>query len=196
MIAWKEQYGNPNIPMGSSGGNYCKTLRRLHIQKKLTEDEISMLNGLGFQFNDLEDVYFEADFDFMLLRLKRYEEQYKNKYQVPKKYPNDPELGAWVTGLRRLGPEKVHDDHVKKLNDIEFTWVSRRKCGSKFMNQYRALKGRVDKEGLETVLQDDSVQKWIKIQRMARLRDALSDTRFHYMVELLGDNWMENKEKR
>lgn len=193
LVKWKEQYGNPNIPLSTSGGRYCKTLRRLHIQNKLTEEEITLLDELGFQFNSLEDVYFDADFDLLIMRLKKYEEQYANKYQVPKKFPHDPELGAWVTGLRRLGPASVLDEHVQQLNDIQFTWVSSRKCGSKFMGQYRALKGRVDDEGLDTVLEDEEAQKWVRAQRMARKREALSDTRCHYMEELFGIDWMDEK---
>jgi len=195
LLEWKSIYGNPNIPLKTSGGRQCKTLRRLHIENKLTDEEISLLNDIGFQFNSLEDVYREADFTEMIKRLIAYEKEYSNRYQVPKKLPSDPELGAWVTGLRRLGPDEVLPEHAQQLNGIQFTWVSSRQCGSKFMTKYRELTERVEKEGQDAVLADADVQKWIKAQQMARERGTLSDTRFHYMENLVGHDWMEEQKE-
>lgn len=195
LLEWKSTYGHPNMPLKTSGGRQCKTLRRLHIKNKLTDEEIALLNDIGFQFNSLEDVYREADFLEMITRLKAYEKEYSNRYQVPKKFPNDPELGAWVTGLRRLGQENVLPEHAQQLNDIQFTWVSTRKCGSKFMMRYRELMERVKKEGKDAVLDDTEVQKWIQAQRKTRKRGALSDTRNHYMENLVGEDWMEVEEQ-
>eukprot|EP00546_Thalassionema_frauenfeldii_P004981 CAMPEP_0178908010 /NCGR_PEP_ID=MMETSP0786-20121207/7686_1 /TAXON_ID=186022 /ORGANISM="Thalassionema frauenfeldii, Strain CCMP 1798" /LENGTH=246 /DNA_ID=CAMNT_0020579867 /DNA_START=113 /DNA_END=850 /DNA_ORIENTATION=- len=189
LLEWKSKYGHPNIPLKTDGGNECKILRRLHVEKKLTEEEISLLNDIGFQFNSLEDVYREADFTEMIARLIAYEKEYSNRYQVPKKFPNDPVLGAWVTGVRRLGPEGVLPEHAQQLNDVQFTWVSSRKCGSKFMTKFRELTQRVEKEGLDVVLDDKEVKKWITAQQLARERGKLSDTRFHYMENLVGEKW-------
>lgn len=191
LLQWKEQYGNPNIPLGTSEGRQCKTLRRLHIQKKLLDEEVTLLQELGFQFNDLEDVYFEADFDDMISRLQDYEKEHQDTYQVPKKYPPDPELGAWVTGLRRLSPSGVAPEHADRLNAMNFTWVSKRKCGSKFMQQYRALVERVKEGDGRGVLQEEATLEWIAAQQQARKRGTLSDTRFHYLQELIGEDWME-----
>jgi hypothetical protein len=92
LIAHNEKHGNPNIPLGSTDGKRCKTLRRLHFQNMLTEDEATLLNELGFRFHSLEDVYYECDFDEMLFKLTLYYKEFQT-YQIPKKYEPDPELG-------------------------------------------------------------------------------------------------------
>ena len=64
-----EQFGNPNIPLGTVDGKRCKTLRRLVFEQKLTDEEIDLLEKMNFRFNSFEDVYDEADFDDCLRRL-------------------------------------------------------------------------------------------------------------------------------
>ena len=92
LIAHNEKHGNPNIPLGSTDGKRCKTLRRLHFQNMLTEDEATLLNELGFRFHSFEDVYYECDFDEMLFKFTLYYKEFQT-YQIPKKYEPDPELG-------------------------------------------------------------------------------------------------------
>merc|ERR1711937_1001322 len=138
LIAWKQQYGNPNIPLGTSDGRQCQLLRRLHIQQKLTPSEVELLEDIGFTFQlSLDDLYYDADFETMFLRLTEYQKLNPDGPPIPKKYRPDPELGAWATGLRRLGPDRVKSEHAKALNSIQFQWTSPRSCGSKFMLQYR-----------------------------------------------------------
>jgi hypothetical protein len=192
LLQFREEYGHPNIPLGTSEGRMCYTLRRLQIQQKLNDEEIQLLTDLGFRFNSLEDVYFEFDFDEMMAKLVEYEQEHQNNYQIKKKYPQDPELGAWVTGVRRVAAEgRVDPDHEERLNAINFSWISTRKCGSKFMKQYRELVARVETESIQDILKESKIQTWIAAQREARRRGGLSDTRFHYMQQLIGDDWME-----
>jgi hypothetical protein len=92
LITHNEKHGNPNIPLGCTDGKRCKTLRRLHSQNMLTEDETNLLTELGFRFHSFEDVYYECDFDEMLFKLSLYQKEFQT-YQIPKKYEPDPELG-------------------------------------------------------------------------------------------------------
>jgi hypothetical protein len=69
MIKHKEEFGNPNIPLGSTDGKKCKVLRQLAFQKKLNEEEMNLLKEMDFRLNSLEDVYEDADFDECLERL-------------------------------------------------------------------------------------------------------------------------------
>ncbi|VEU38456.1 unnamed protein product [Pseudo-nitzschia multistriata] len=188
LLAWKETYGHPNIPLKNEGGSACEVLRRLHNQKKLNGAEVAWLEGIGFRFHSIEDVYRFADFGEMLARLMAYEEARPgNNFQVPKKCPEDPELGAWVTGIRRLGREGVHPDHERRLCDLGFAWVSTRKCGSKFMLKYRELSERAASG--EDVLADTKTTDWIRAQQQALRQGKLSQTRVQYMGQLFGDTW-------
>jgi hypothetical protein len=195
LLEYKQQYGHPNIPLGSAAGRQCKTLQRLHIQTKLTDEEVAWLKELGFVFHSLEEVYQDVDFDQLLARLLEYEKAHPdNNFQVPKKCPEDPELGAWVTGIRRLGKEGVQREHVAKLDAADFAWKSIRKCGSKFMEQYRGIKVDVANRGAETVLKEAKTQQWIFAQQEVFKKGSLSPTRCHYLEELVGAVLKEGEE--
>ena len=190
ILKYMEEYGHPNIPLGSKEGRSCQVLRRLHIQNKLTPEEVEWLDSMGFTWHSMEDVYKYADFDEMFQRLIDYEARHpESNFQIPKKCKEDPELGAWVTGIRRLGPDGVNPAHERRLNSIGFAWKSTRQCGSKFMEQYRLLVERVDKEGRETVMMEEKTIKWIQAQQEALKRGSLSQTRVHYMGQLFGEDW-------
>ena len=187
-----DDYGNPNIPLGSSEGRQCETLRRLQLQNKLTEREVELLTGLGFRWHSLEDVYKVADFDELYQRLLQYREEHDGDVSPPKKYPLDSELGAWVTGLRRLGHDQVDPKHRAKLDEIGFSWISQRKCGSSFMKQYRVIAQQLnDGADLKDVWSDETNKKWLKAQQLAVRRKDLSETRQHYLEQLLGADWTE-----
>jgi hypothetical protein len=188
LLEYKEQYGHPNIPLGSSEGKFCKTLRRLHIQDKLSEKEVDLLNELGFTWHSLEDVYKDVDFDELFGRMMK-EKESRGNFQIPKKLPSDPELGAWVTGIRRLGKEGVDPAHAEKLDSVGFEWVSSRKCGSSFMTRYRELVTEVERNGLDKILGDRKAVAWIKAQQEALKKGKLSETRTHYMSATFGEAW-------
>ena len=70
ILAYKQTYGHPNIPLGSEDGKRCKTVRRLGFQNKLNPDEVNLLTQLGFRWNSFEDTYTECDFDEMRAKVK------------------------------------------------------------------------------------------------------------------------------
>jgi Helicase associated domain len=190
LLKWKEEYGHPNIPLKNPGGNQCQTLRRLHIQNKLTPQEVEWLESIDFIFHSMEDVYRYADFDEMFQRLLDYEAAHPDSnFQIPKKCPEDPELGAWVTGIRRLGKDGVKPIHERRLEEIGFAWISMRQCGSKFMTRYRELAQEIEQHGLDAVLADAKTVSWIQAQQEALKRGGLSQTRVHYMGNMFGDLW-------
>lgn len=195
LVAHKETYGNPNIPLGSTDGKRCKTLRRLHFQNKLTEAEATLLTEMGFLFHSFEDVYYECDFDEMLGKLLEYKEEF-DTYQIPKKYEPDPELGAWVTMLRRLHrTNDVPQVQIDKLDDVGFEWTSTRKCGSSFMKRYREVLSYLTKvveaggDVFELLHEDTDIMKWIEAQRLVYENGNLSDSRIEYMDDLPGIDW-------
>ena len=204
LVAHNEKYGNPNIPLGSTDGKRAKTLRRLAFQKKLSPEEMNLLDNLNFRLNSLEDVYEEANFDDCLQRLLDYKAEFKTNYQIPKKYNPDPELGAWVTIIRRIGRDDIESVRRKKLDNIGFAWVSTRKCGSAFMKSFRSLKERlescaelnkdglwevVDQDGVDEVLKDEEAMKWVRAQRGAAKLRNLSESRCEYLDHLPGLDW-------
>lgn len=205
LLRHMEQYGNPNIPLGTVEGRLCKTLRRLAFEQKLNDQEIQWLTEMNFRFRSFEEVYEEADFDTCLTRLVQYEQEHQNGFQIPKKYPQDPELGAWVTMIRRIGRDNVPQDRREKLDNVGFAWVSSRKCGSAFMKNFRPIKNKleaccrihpdsgewevVNEDGIQAVLQDESIVKWLKAQRDAAANGNLVQARCDYLDQLPGIDW-------
>lgn len=197
MMQNLEKYGHPNIPLGTTAGKQCKTLRRLAFQNRLSAEEVELLESIGFRFNSFEDVYEEADFDECLSRLVEYERVNKTGYQIPKKYKEDPELGAWVTMIRRIGRDGIEEDRRKRLDDVGFAWVSTRKCGSSFMKNYRQIRDAIAAagdadgggdgggSGLEAVKEDEGMMKWLRAQAEAAAKGNLSQERMEYLDKLL-----------
>jgi len=189
-------------PSQTKTGKKCKTLRRLAFEQKLTNEEMQLLSDINFRLNSLEEVYEEADFDQVLGRLVEYEKENKAGYQIPKKYKPDPELGAWVTMVRRIGRDQMEPERRDKLDAIGFAWVSTRKCGSSFMSSYRSIKERleeavVNQEGSNgddlrlSILAEEDVKRWINAQRLAAEKGNLSEARCEYMDQLPGVHWRE-----
>jgi hypothetical protein len=199
MLQHLSGYGHPNIPLGSTAGRQCETLRRLRTQQKLTASDVELLDTLTFRWHSLEDVAKTADFQELFARLLQYRDASKDgDVSPPKKYTADPELGAWVTGLRRVGEADTDADRVRALNDIGFQWESPRQCGSAFMMQYRNILERLNvansaadpTDAVDAILSEPEVQQWIQAQREATKRGTLSETRQHYMESVAGANWL------
>jgi Helicase associated domain len=208
LLQHVKDYGHPNIPLGSSEGRQCATLRRLRTQEKLVASDVALLDGLQFYWHSLEDVYQaqKDDFDDLLQRLQVYAAANDGDVSPPKKYAADPELGAWVTALRRLYPSEVDASHIERLDAIGFQWTSPRQCGSKFMQMYRQIQERlVALESTTTgevlpvepnhpVWDDPAVIGWVQAQQEQVAQ--LSETRKHYLAQLVpGPNWLEWKTK-
>ena len=202
LMQYIEQYGHPNIPLGCEAGRQCATLRRLRVQDKLVESDVALLDSLRFIWHSLEDVYTQQKeyFDDFIQRLQKYQIENDGDISPPKKYNNDPELGAWVTAVRRLYTvNEVDAEHVTVLNGLGFQWNSPRKCGSKFMQQYREIQERMESlsssgdnsnvidQQRHAILNEPELKAWIQAQQTANL----SETRKHYMAQLVGNDWMD-----
>lgn len=199
MISFHQQYGHPNIPLGTVEGKKCETLRRMQRKGKLPSPEVSLLKDLGFRFDSLEDIYDKAPFGDICRRLVAYRAAHGNM-QVPKKFKLDPELGAWVAMVRRLGTEGIRSpDERRTLDEIGFEWKSTRKCGSAFMSNFREIMAKLDTCGgnqnkVQSLLcEDESILRWVKAQRGAYECGNLSEARADFMNQLLpfGINWTE-----
>jgi len=181
LVAYKERYGTPNIPIETGeDGQQCQLLRRLHVQQKLQPDEVELLENLGFMFHlSLEDLYWDADFDTMFRRLEQQQSV------------DDPELEAWVAGLRLLGPDKVRPEHALQLVYAGFQWKKKKNMSCNFMKKFREIKENADLYGQAFLLQPE-IQDWISKQRINRQKYKMSDAKYQHMVELVGEDWMNN----
>ena len=61
------------------------------------------------------------------------------------------------------------------------------------MKQYRVIAQELRQEGVnpEDVWAKHDNLKWLRAQQMANKRKDLSETRLHYLEQMLGPSWME-----
>jgi hypothetical protein len=204
LIEYVQTYGHPNIPLKTPGGRQCVTLRRLYTQQTLNDSDVSILDALNFTWHSYEDTYVNNPdrFEEFVQRLR----DYGSDLSPPKKYAPDPELGAWVTGIRRLytsTPGAVDPRHVRILTDMGFAWTSPRKCASSFMKTYRTIVQQQKQEQQQEQrdgTMNSTRMKWQEdpdtvafIRAQQQRAKELSPTRQHYMEQLLGSDWQHWK---
>jgi len=134
LIEYKRQHGDADVPYHYSSnptlGRWVNTQRREynrlmnHQTSKITQERIRSLEEVGFIFDALEHTW-----QTMYIALKDYKQQNGNS-NVPKKYPENPPLGTWVSTQRTYYKQWMEDSssiyfpkHRRDaLNKIQFVW--------------------------------------------------------------------------
>eukprot|EP00547_Thalassionema_nitzschioides_P007769 CAMPEP_0194223300 /NCGR_PEP_ID=MMETSP0156-20130528/34791_1 /TAXON_ID=33649 /ORGANISM="Thalassionema nitzschioides, Strain L26-B" /LENGTH=250 /DNA_ID=CAMNT_0038954379 /DNA_START=40 /DNA_END=792 /DNA_ORIENTATION=+ len=175
LVAWKQEHGHPNIPLGVDGGRECQMIRELHTQQKnLTKVEVELLEQLGFEFHNCEEqLYWNNDFDDMLWRLSVNDNTF------------DPELEAWISGIRKLGKDRIRPEHALLLAYNNFSWEEEKKDESSFMTRYREIRENAKLYG-RAFLHDPEIQQWIHKQEALKKEGLLSDSQYNYVLKLIG----------
>eukprot|EP00640_Fibrocapsa_japonica_P002751 CAMPEP_0113944520 /NCGR_PEP_ID=MMETSP1339-20121228/34471_1 /TAXON_ID=94617 /ORGANISM="Fibrocapsa japonica" /LENGTH=246 /DNA_ID=CAMNT_0000949747 /DNA_START=184 /DNA_END=921 /DNA_ORIENTATION=+ /assembly_acc=CAM_ASM_000762 len=185
LLEHYNQYGHANIPLGSANGKRCKALRRLHHEGKLPLTDYELLCNLKFTFDSYTFDSNASNFETLFPRLLKYEEREKNNFQIPKKYNPDPELGAWVAYIRRIGRDNIDQSCRDALDDVNFAWVSTRKCGSSFMKNWRRIMETCkDCNGATNLILTQDDLRWLRAQAETHLLGKLSEQRIAYMNQL------------
>eukprot|EP00614_Pseudopedinella_elastica_P003235 CAMPEP_0172592352 /NCGR_PEP_ID=MMETSP1068-20121228/11315_1 /TAXON_ID=35684 /ORGANISM="Pseudopedinella elastica, Strain CCMP716" /LENGTH=209 /DNA_ID=CAMNT_0013389311 /DNA_START=34 /DNA_END=663 /DNA_ORIENTATION=+ len=169
VTAFHAEHGHPNVPLGSELGRWVYLQRRLKAEGRIDAIVEEALDGMGVTWK-LEPETF--DWQEMSGRLLAYRAA-NGDALVPKKYVEDPLLGAWVAWCRRqrllLPPERRAE-----LEAAEFQWLPTATCGSSFMINFRAYV--TAKEARVSV-----DEKWCDAMREARKKGKLSETRIEYL---------------
>eukprot|EP00928_Gymnodinium_smaydae_P018614 TRINITY_DN17094_c0_g1_i1.p1 TRINITY_DN17094_c0_g1~~TRINITY_DN17094_c0_g1_i1.p1 ORF type:complete len:296 (-),score=33.26 TRINITY_DN17094_c0_g1_i1:104-928(-) len=187
LAAFKDRVGHADVPLESATGNNLvpKGLGRwVYAQRKrkaeghMTKDEEAALTALEIRWKlDPE----ELDCDEMLERLTAYKAA-NGDTLVPKKYEQDPLLGAWVAAMRRKadpllngGQSALSPELRQRLDDAGFSWKPARVCGSSFMTGFR--------QWSEAKMAGQPVpdENWCHLQREARKQGKLSEQRIAYL---------------
>jgi hypothetical protein len=110
---------------------WVKEQRHIHKTGKLSLERKARLHTLQFTWNPKS-----AAWEAMFAELNCYRERFGD-CNVPKKWPENPELGAWV-GTQRIFDTKgwLSADRKRRLNDLGFVW---RPKGDAWENMFAEL---------------------------------------------------------
>ena len=118
---YKSKFGHCRISQGSKThkelGTWIADTRKSYSKKRLSEEQISKLESLGFEWDPIT-----SDWDRMFQCLKSYKAEHGDCL-VPQRFEASRELGTWCSNQRmRYAREKLSSDRILKLESIGFTW--------------------------------------------------------------------------
>lgn len=125
LLAYKEKYGNCNVPLAwkrnKKLGSWVSTQRNLKLHNKLSREKIKRLNAIGFKWKLVDKVVATWEQRFQELT------QFKSKYghcAVSNRYSGYKHLSTWVK-VQRGKKQQIVADKIAKLNSIGFAWEIR-----------------------------------------------------------------------
>jgi superfamily II DNA or RNA helicase len=144
LLAYKELFGDCSVPNkwqeNPQLGAWVSTQRQCLKDGTLSPERQRRLDEIGFHWR----------FDHILDWAARFEElkAYKARFDhcgVPRKWPENPQLGAWVANQRQLLKRGTLEPEAKRrLDEIGFDWGtdSRRTDGATRFEQLKAYQAR------------------------------------------------------
>ena len=125
LMRFIERFGHSEVPArwveNRELASWVSHQRSLHKRGHLTGEQTQRLNGVGFVWGPQER--FWAD---MLRALKLYIDIYGN-CDVPKEWPENPQLGTWVSNQRNLRNRgKLSKHREQQLSSLGVTWLIRK----------------------------------------------------------------------
>ena len=91
------------------------------------------LNALGFVWNP-QDAAWEEMFE----ELNAYKETHDGDCNVPTRWPENPQLGSWVTKQRAKG--NLSEERVQRLNALGFVWNALDAAWEEMFEELKAYK--------------------------------------------------------
>ena len=119
---YKQIHGDCNVPAKYTDnpklGRWVGTQRHLKKKDRLSHDKIQKLEAMGFSWDPDEDSWNQ-----MYQELQEYKRVHDH-CNVPAKYNDNPQLGAWVDGQRQQKRQgKLSSKRIQKLEAIGFQWT-------------------------------------------------------------------------
>ncbi len=193
MCAELEQFhagnGHANVPQQFAGnrklGWWATTQRRNRRKNKLTEQQITRLDSLGFDWSPLTSkpkraprqttgnhlprpAHPSATWDEMLAALHGYKDRHGDCL-VPQRSKENRNLASWVSEQRMARNRgKLDPDHERRLTEIGFNWDP---VGIRWEEMFAALVAFKNEHGHTNVPQRSrrygALATWVRNQRLA-----------------------------
>ncbi|CAK8711346.1 MAG: Restriction endonuclease [Candidatus Electronema aureum] len=129
LIEFKEKNGHCNVPFGYKEvpklGAFVNNSRTQKADGRLSQERIELLEQIGFQWagevitDKWEDRY---------LQLLYFKEEHGH-CKVPYNYPDNPQLGKWISNQRQKRKQnKLTPERERLLDEIGFLWSAIPEC--------------------------------------------------------------------
>lgn len=194
LRAYRKKEGHCRVPKTRSHsennklGTWVVYQRHMLTKGSLSEDKISKLDKLGFDWNPIESEWNERFEELKAFRKR------EGHCLVPPRYPENPKLGGWVSKQREIRKRgTLSRDKIKKLNQLGFDWDPRE---SQWHKMFEELKTFHKKEGSWKFSDNDPETKslliWVTAQRSHHQKGMLAEDRIK-KLDKLGLDWDPNE---
>ena len=190
LKAFKKEHGHCNVPgqypPNRPLGHWVAFTRSWKKAGKLAKERIRCLEKLGFCWGLRNRSVFRLDWDVMLASLTAFAERHGH-CNVPRTWPEDPQLNWWVTKLRRMKRKgKLDHRQIAQLNKLGIAWEPAPKPS--WPEMYAALAKYKRVHGDCNVPRDwpenPHLGLWIRKQRHARKTNRLEQGRIEQLGKL------------
>jgi hypothetical protein len=183
---YMDRVGDCQVPVGHVENGFALgkwVLSQKKRRNRLFENQISKLEGVGFDWGLASSVDWENGFN----HLKKYKGRVGDCRVPFKHFENNYHLGRWV-GAQRRERRKLSEDQIRRLDELGFDWdlVSANwEKYFRYLEMYRERSGhcRVPIRHIENRVK---LGRWVEKQR--REKDNLSEERRKRLDEI-GFEW-------
>lgn len=185
-------------------GRWVKNQRSHYKSKTLTDDQILLLESVGFWW-DARDGQWQECFEALLA----YKQEHNGSTLVPKRYTPNPKLAHWVGTQRQFYKQNVlSQERIDRLNEIGFVWDPLERSWDDMFQQWIATKKRTmnkDHRNHEVDREDDTendndddyestpsssqsvsstkLQDWVDVQRLYYVEGKLNESRRQRLLD-------------
>ena len=175
LLAYKEKYGDTNVPQSwSTGlGSWVSDTRKDWKNGSLSEERINRLTEIEFDWAPLQSTW-ESKFAELLA--------YKEEYGDTNVIQRSTDLGRWVSGQRSAKRNgSLSKERINRLDKIGFEWNS-------VANRWDALFGELlaykAEHGDLNANWETGLGQWISHQRGAKSDSSLSEEKIRRLDEI------------
>jgi len=196
----QEHNGNCNVPQSYRPdpplGRWVCNQRRFYRQGLLSKENCDQLEAIGFEFNPNHGQSYQDQWTKMFKRLQTYQQEHNGSCSVPQRYPQDQQLGTWVT-TQRYSYKKggLAKERCDQLEAIGFEWTHKREQSSQ--DQWAKMLKRLQAYQQEhngscevpsKYPPDQPLSTWVSNQRLIYKKGLLTKDRFD-QLEGIGFEW-------
>jgi hypothetical protein len=193
VVAFKAQHGHCDIPLkypeNPKLGRFVNAMRTARNSGKLTGERIAKLDAVGFVWSSSRTSKLEGDgiseaWRARFEELRTFEASHGD-CDVPTRWPENPQLGAWVSMQRELKKRgALQPKRIELLEDLGFAW---RAIGEPWEVRYAELLQFKEKYGSCKVPLKDPENRalgvWVVNQRSKKKRGELTTDRERLLTE-------------